>query len=64
MRFITNDYVFKKLRSECIPAPLTITKLQKVFKEDEDVINKIFEMYTNGLLGEYHMIPGNGRLEF
>jgi len=58
---ITKEYVVKRLRGECIPAPLTQAKIAYAFGRDDD-INKIFELFIKGILDDYHMI-NNGTSE-
>ena len=58
MRHITKEFIVKRLRNECIPAPLTAVKVSYAFGRDDD-INEILELYFKGMLDDYHMIDNS-----
>ena len=64
MKPITLEQVIKRLQKECIPAPLTVRKIIKVFEYDATIMHQVLDMFHSGLLVNYHMIPGNGSMEF
>lgn len=64
MKTVTVESVFKHLQRECVPAPLSTPKLIRAFSHDKDIMHKVLDMYAEGKLTEYHMIPGNGSMEF
>lgn len=61
---MTKERVEWVLRDNCIIAPITITKLRQVFKNDQESFEEAVLLFNNGAFADYHMIPGNGSLEF
>ena len=64
MKTVTVEYVHKCLQRECVPAPLCAGKIIRAFKHDTELLHKVLDMYAQGRLTEYHMLPGNGSMEF
>ena len=64
MKTFTIEQVFKALRGECVPAPLNTAKIIRALSSNEELMHKALDMYAEGKLNEYHMLPGNGKLEF
>lgn len=61
---MTKERVEWHLRDHCITAPVTIPKLRQVFKGDEEAFAEAVILFNDGVFANYHMIPGNGSLEF
>lgn len=64
MRQVTVEYIENRLRLECIVAPITIPKIVRTFENDNELMHIALNMYHEGKLVNYHMLPGNGHLEF
>jgi len=64
MNTITVEYIENRLRGECVAAPVTIGKIVKVFQNDNAVLHQVLNIFHEGKLGNYHMLPGNGSMEF
>ena len=56
--------VVKFLQSECIPSPVTFKKITRVYRDDVHAMHQALTFLHQGLLDQYHMIPGNGGLSF
>lgn len=64
MKNVTVEYIEKRMRHSCVPSPLTLGKLIREFADEPEVLKLAAIMLTQGKLNAYHMIPGNGYLEF
>lgn len=64
MKVITVKYVEECLRRNCVVAPVTIPKLIRTFRDKPEEMQEALNLFAQGLLQNYHMIPGNGKLEF
>lgn len=64
MKNVTVEYISYRLQRSCVPSPVTLGKLIREFGHEPEVMKIATRMLISGDLKDYHMIPGNGHLEF
>lgn len=64
MKTMTVEEVENVFRTQCMVAPITISKIIKVFQNDNQIMHVVLNMFHEGKFVNYHMLPGNGHLEF
>jgi len=64
MKTISVEYVEQCLRRNCVVSPITVPKIKRVFENNPDQMDEALELYAQGLLDGYHMLPHNKTLKF
>ncbi len=64
MKTITSQDIEDCLRRDCVISPITIPKIVRTFKDKPEHLTAALNIFAQGLLANYHMIPGNGSMEF
>lgn len=64
MKTLTVAYIESSLRKACVAAPLNIPKIIQALKHNEELMHQALNYFAMGLLNHYHMLPGNGDMEF